>query len=477
MRHYAWLPVSVSPMFREQVLTKYPALEEGSDEAQVYRKLMQYCLFGTYRYDKDFDRHELILPHTLMDSFKKKNHKRKGEGALAWIKRFSRDVAPTTYSLYNRKHGRARSIDPKIERQVLDAAALEMLNWHDTGGGVEFDSGEQVSGRRSRRLLEEYQAELRASAAIRSADHPARELIDFLNDQPTETLERVLSANEQAVIDAVLEMPTATGKDRVRRHAALRVLRVTTRSKLMLYRESPRTTRIHPVGATIHQLPRALRKLALRGCISLDLKAAQLAIVSKMWGVHSLHAFLAAENDIWDELFSSLGVSPQKKPILKAAIYSITFGMEIDGVRWKLRRGVDGIRGLDKAQAAQFFEHRLIADLVTAREEAFSRLAEAGGAVDAFGRWISVDDPTTMRDLRSVLAQQVQSYEVLLMLSLLPVWQKEQNNVKVLSWLHDGVTIKYHDPRELKQQITRLQRALARRAAEFDIPTRLEWDA
>ncbi len=62
--------------------------------------------------------------------------------------------------------------------------------------------------------------------------------------------------------------------------------------------------------------------------MELDLKASQLAIVSQLWDVPSLREFLSSpECNIWDEFQNWLEVSDEYKPVLKAANYSVVFGM------------------------------------------------------------------------------------------------------------------------------------------------------
>lgn len=70
-------------------------------------------------------------------------------------------------------------------------------------------------------------------------------------------------------------------------------------------------------------------------------------------------------------------------------------------------------------------------------------------------------------------AQVVQSWEVRLMLSLVPVLRGERQ-LYCLSWLHDGLTVWCGDSTKRERHINKLKAAVQAEAEQWGFPTWLE---
>lgn len=95
---------------------------------------------------------------------------------------------------------------------------------------------------------------------------------------------------------------------------------------ITVYADSQNTARIYALSASVHQLPRHIRKTAFAGCIEFDAKACQVAIVAHLWDLPCLTRFLCEGKSFWSELIAWLQLDEGYKDTLKQAVYSIIFG-------------------------------------------------------------------------------------------------------------------------------------------------------
>jgi len=113
------------------------------------------------------------------------------------------------------------------------------------------------------------------------------------------------------------------------------VVKSMNRRKFLRYAGIAATLSSIAAGASVNYLPSELRHHAFAGAVELDLKAAQLAIVSRLWDIPSLREALEAalhapegeDRSIWRKLADWMRVTAEYKPILKRTISSLVFGM------------------------------------------------------------------------------------------------------------------------------------------------------
>jgi hypothetical protein len=377
-----------------------------------------------------------------------------GFSGLDWLCRFSDDVFPLNPSDYKFMDYRARTIRPEIPDDVINARDGEIAATLDA---LRQDRVDFATGRRpSRRQLAQQRTASLEKVVAPAADHPGRDLVLWLNGQPAHCYRKLLEKNWSALYQGAMTLPAERSRD-----ATIRVLHHLQDQRRMVYGVTEKTPRIHAQGMNPHLLPRHLRKIAFDGAVSLDLRSAQLAIVAKLWGVQSLHDFLSAGRSIWEELYRHLDVGEECKPALKSAVYALTFGKGEGNLVDDLERRIpDPVR---------FVTHPLIAELLKARKVVQDKIRQRGRIEDAFGREVRMRRGVTPL---SLLAIHAQSYELKIMLAVLPIVQAERD-VRIVSWFHDGLTVKSTDRSEQPRQITRIKKAIDNQAKALGIPTNL----
>ena len=468
----------MSQGLRDVVMEAYPALGGEGLKATAYRQIMQYVLFGSFVDDDTGDR---VLPYRTVADLVSDSARSHRFNAAKWIDLFSREVAPLNPSPYIYAAGKARTIRPEIAPAVTEAISSESAKAADNEGRVWFHSGLPVSRRSEQEAMRDYEADMRDIADQTVGEkHPARPLIDYLREQPQVRVGKLLAENLPHVQAAVWRLPSGTKRDRDRRGWCESLLISLKKCACLYYKGSENTPRIFAVGASVHQLPRDIRKIAFSGCSECDLRSAQLAVVAKIWDIPILDEFLRAEKSIWAELHGYAQLpNLAYKPILKRTVYSIVFGMKRENLHTQLASGNMNDSGVGNERAEVILKHPLIRKLLTARNKALDRIWYAGGGVDAWGNWIptmwTAGDKKVIRETRSVLSHVVQSYELRLMLPALDVIRKEQQ-VYLVSWLHDGITVLLGNSTKADAQERRLQKAVQGEAAALGIATYLEVD-
>ncbi len=479
MSTYTHCITSTSKSYRDSVLCMLPNLDEtqrttmeGKHEARVFREMENHFVFGIYRNRND--QRSLLLPHPILAKWVGVHPHTKSFRSLDWIERFNDRVHPVEVSPYNSTLGKCRAVVPHIPEAILaerDAqirSDLSSPGW----GRVDFVTGRTVTQRAYRAGLKRYEASLRKSAQFPD-DHPAKDLLLWLNSQPQNSLEKTIKSNWQHVLSVTNSMPKHTPQQQVRKDAALRVLHVLQDYRRMWYSSSDGSPRLYAVGASIHQLPREIRHAALKGSIQLDLTACQLAIVAKLWRIPTLQDFLAGSSSVWARLALDLELDHNHyKPFLKELVYSAIFGMRKQDLLEKCEYGTTAQSGLGAVKSKAFINHTLIRDLLEARRVAFKDVKQAGRLMDAYGRSLKLESKEPA-NLRSLVAQQVQSYEMRVMSAALPVLQIEKD-IRVISWLHDGITIRIQDPTEERRKLRRVIIAIDQAAEKLGFATRVQ---
>jgi hypothetical protein len=479
---YVPYPHKCTRAFREAVLARYPALRDNP----AYLRIMEYLLFAPYRWDGDHGR--VLFGHDLVA----KLVGRKPVGsfrAQSWIDRFSQQVLELHASDYRYVDGKARTVKPDIDPVILELRDSMLVD--EVGEFVSFLTGRPVSERSRKKTAKEYETMIREEVGARVSAlvdvHPAQELLRYLNDQPHHSFEKLLRQNWERLMRAALELPDGQTRDHV-----FRVLLGMQDFRRMIYGPTEKTARIYAQGINLTQLPKELRLLAVSGTVHLDLSACQLAIVAKLWDIPRLKRELTSirrlDSSLWTKLAwdvntvcnpgvenyeeMELVIDPDRdKPLMKMAVYSITYGMSRRNVQRLLRAGTSSRCGLDEDALEAFMEHPLIRDLLEARRRAHRQAARDRRLTDAFGREIRV---SRNNPARAGLAQQVQSFELQLMLAALPGVEGANGDISVIYWLHDGVALWFTDRSKRPQQLARIVEAVQREADRLGIPTWVE---
>lgn len=463
----AQFPYTTSPVLYEHLLTTYPALRGTSLQACGLRAIARHALYGIHIED-EVGTSTLLFTRRMLADWLNRHQNDDSVVVKNWIRLFEEHLFPLNATRWDYLDGKARRIRPQIPRELheLRDHSLRLELRSRDPARLDLVTGEVLSQRRQQVRRYGYDRELREGVDI-SPTHPAYELASFLNQQPQKTLDRILSRNWAGLIEAAFALPPSPTRE-----AGMRALAAIQECRSMIYDASERTPRIHAQGPTIHQLPRELRKRALHGCMGLDLRCSQLAIAARVWDVGPIRSFLEANGAIWEELLRHLRLDSVYKPLLKRALYSTVYGMKPTNIHRLLMGNERGLDGIGRALADCFMRHPLIEALLTARNQAFTAARDRGGLVDAFGRWIPI---TSGVDDGSVVAQQLQSHELAIMLAALPVIKK--GDLYVVSWLHDGMTLHSSDATKRERRVAQVAAAINREASTREFYTEVEQES
>lgn len=468
-------PIAVGEEFRALVMDAYPALLHH-EKASAYRGIMQYLLFSTFLDEKAMDEERIVFPFTHVAGCVGLYPKAAGFSAADELADFCRDVAPLNIKESRFTDKQARSVSLILPPHVQNALAKERERMTDKNL-VWFQSGISVSRRNRRDYYQAFQKYQEEMAQL-PPDHPAFELGELMRTQPQDVFSRVLNNNLPYVKQSLLDSPCSSDQEKATRGWNLRVLHSVGDYVRQFYTSVGGSWRLFSQAPSINHLSRDFRRMALAGEMEFDLRACQLAVVAKLWNVPLLQRLLENEKSIWQFFSDLLGKPIERcKPILKTAIYAIVFGMRAREVCRMVAYGTRHDLGIGQTAALKFINHPIVESLLEARTRELVKIAEQDGAEDAFGYWWRVQrnnrNQQTVRGRRSVLAAVVQSYEMQLMLSILPFLQNGKQ-IRLLSWLHDGVTLRMSDPTHRSYQIREMQAAVARTAAMLGMATELE---
>lgn len=466
---------AVSAQFRELVMGHLHALRDH-ENALAYRRTFQYLLFSNFSDKMEEEGYDgpnrIVIPYQTVAGFFGVHPKALGFSAGKPLRDFSHDVVQLDVRGSRYTEGRARSVALRLPPQI-EQALIEELERTDPMKEVWFVSGEAVTRRSRQKASREYEDYQREIAATMPLSHPAYHLQKHLTEQSQGCFNRVLRNNLPRVKEAVLAMPDATEKQRKSRNHNLQEIYGLNNYRQQCYVHVQSSSRLFAVGPSPNHLSREFRRMLFAGETEVDLRACQLAIVARLWEVSLLQDLLETGQSIWIFFSDFLGIPIELcKPIMKTTIYSIVFGALTYNAHRTMIFGSEKEAGIGKEATLRFFNHPIIGALLEARTRQLELIGRNGGAVDAFGNWISTKDGSAQQR-RSVLAAVVQSYETLLMLPMLPVI-KSSKQIIILSHLHDGMTMRLSDPSRKAKQIRDLQAAVSRKAKELGMATELE---
>ena len=368
----------VLPETREALLKAYtPAFEEPA-----YLRMLEYLLFST-RFDKDRPDY-LIIDAATLARIEGKSHllKHRNYSGKAFLGKFliNVQILLTEFPSYTRR--KARIIQPSWSEAVREALSHELRATASEREerGVLLSTGKRP-GKPTRkdaaRLKAERQAQVEMLSADVPPDHPARDLLSFLNTQPSRAMTELVRRNLDAARDAgrCVQRTMTPGSQ----HYNLQLLHDIEHDPVPLYKTVERTPRLFPAQPSYLTLSREVRKTLLRGCTEFDLKNAQLALAAHSWDVPELDAFIRAtvlrggHMTIWRALAELAGLKGEQgasKPLFKRVVYGLLFGQGEGNTLLLLKEGNAELRGIGAARAEQFMASPLIRALLDARTAA-----------------------------------------------------------------------------------------------------------
>ena len=328
-----------------------------------------------------------------------------------------------------------------------------------------------------------------------------RDIVAYHNTQGTNRGPR-LAERVEAVRVAAAALPEGQ-----KREYALRTASELAAQPQQVLGASENSPRPRPDGVTLLALPKDLRPLL--GLNEFDLVSAHPASAARWWGCEVLAGVLRGGGDPYKIIAADLGLSGARgRKAVKQAIIDLVYGARRGPSEFRLRSGkqvsTSGVEAEltvdlwamrtrerrsgqwksdlarataeDRAAAARFFAHPLVAELVQCRDAFAARLRAGECFLSAVGEVVCLRKRATAKQVRNAMHRLLAGDEVALVGALYAVARRYPDALTIQANLYDGVLVDFHRRDEARnQQIVRLlTRAVEEKALELGVCTRLE---
>ena len=438
---------------------------------------LDYVLFRPWIDDQnsDFIVCSQQIIHDIHGSSRKVHQKKnKTKELLEYLQLNLKDILPFEIMEYSSIAGKAYSINPIISDELkLKAEDRKVRFKRREIKYLSLIDKKSPSLKQLKKAEIEYLNQKSYFLKNTPLDHPLYEELKWLNGRKPHAFAR-LKANISAAKSIAAELiPIEKAIVNLDNLSNLPHMQV-------IYKTSDSSPRLYAIRGGIQTLSKPVRH-ALFGpsAIHLDLEAAQLAIVAKIWDIPSIQTLLKqiAQNrdqgsPIWTAMLEPIQAEfPQiGKAELKSLIYPMAFGMS----KKELSRRIESSCGVTLKQLQN--SSCLIADLLTARDQRKISIREDGVLTDVFGKehkYIEANyrnEYTT--NVRALMAYEAQAYEVALMKPAIQ-YCMSQPRCSLDLLIHDGITIRPTEADKSDMFVRGIQRAVQLKADELCIITRL----
>ena len=490
---------TVSKNFRDKIIKVYPACATEIS----YMRFIQYRLFSNNWEDKSknlikIPRYALAYCEGKLKQLAGKNYK----GHL-FLQEFKRDVQYIDWSDWSYEKGECRVAEFPIDKNIEWLLTLDVHKDYQNEGerfylisGLKFTTkNRNAELKAAREKLQDELDEVRQSRNIKQV--AAKIWTHLYTNSRDKHLLKVIDANidvVEAAIDNRIDLIETKKK------AYLELVDVIREGTIPMLHGVKNSCRLYESGASITGLPRQYRKMLCKGWTEFDIKSSQLAIVSSMWNISSIHQFLTNKNNVWDLFFNEFPVSEDEydetKRFFKESLYSIVFGKKEANIAKEYDVWFGEGAGL------KFSNIWLVRDLFDAREAEITRLANKPGgrhyspaaavmptSNSYFKTGMSLGEqkkykqtgimPHSQRKrITSVMAQEVQMIEMAILNPVIDLAAKNSKNYVITLWQHDGFSVKFLDTSK-RDKYTKVikngfQANLNRMKGTLNIPTYLE---
>ncbi|MGM9322243.1 hypothetical protein [Deinococcus aquaticus] len=245
------------------------------------------------------------------------------------------------------------------------------------------------------------------------------------------------------------------------------------------YTTSLHSPRYYAEGISMAQLSENVRKTLLGGAWSLDLVAAQLAILARQWELRGWQRVLqdAPAGGVWTQVLRDVKLGGlEHKAAFKTLLYSAAYGMS------KANLQARAAEAFGPGQADVLFGTELMRELLAGRRERQAQLQRDGGLLNQNGDMlVSLQERAaslkaakrTASPISSLLAHEAQAIELDLMRPVLDRMRTD-GRFRIVLWLHDGCYVTTGYPEALEQKlIEQVVREVNGRAAQAEVATTL----
>lgn len=440
------VPLSLYAYFREIV-----PVEKNAPVDVLALGFLDYITLHPWK-DRDDD-NRIVCSADIMHSFDNSLHlvtqKRSEVGPR--LKHLQNVLAPhVTFSIHQAStvNGKATSISvqfsPELEQLVGERRQAIRNGQDDTF--VSVLTGKTRTVRESKALKQAYVEQGKTEVAKAHAlGHPLQDELEYLNSRPSNTF-APLEKRFPAVLASIRKLKSESVDNNFRILEQLRI------HPQPLYKTVGNSPRLYTLMSGVQNMSKSVRTELFAGCVSLDLEAAQFAIVAAKWGIPEIQQALAGAG-AWKVILAEFHRHHPDltKEQVKSVLYPLIFGMPEFTLKKRIREHTHlaSERFLDASPTFRA--------LLEARKKRMAEIRKAGHIVDAFGITHSVSERKASgmrgdRAVRSLLAYEAQSYEALLMQAALRAIRQKERYVRPVLLIHDGVYLQFTGEADARKQ-------------------------
>lgn len=400
---------TTSKYFRDELLRFYPALKDTE-----FLKLAIWLIFSRFT-DEETD--NVVVPAELLARISGK-HIQLDMGNFKSSKlltKFSNEVAPLVVSGWSYANGKAREVESITWKSRVQQLIDQELRFEHKGERVYLLSGETYTNNKLKKK-EQYQQMDSTLSLLRMKPVPEQIFIQqYINALPLGIFEAMFEKNFNDAVEVAKRLSNSEYHLGV-----LHNLRDDVKPVVKFVANSPR---LFGSGMTLMNLKKEPRKVLMGGTEDIDVQNCQLRIIAKIWDIPEVSEILQI-GSFWDYVMQRISLTKEQ---IKTATYTIIFG----GTKKELRKQLgDDLEAL--------IDLPIYKILLKARNKRKRQIKLAGGVTNAFGKWLPAD--RTNQRLRSLLAQEAQSYELAIMAAGFEEATKRDDGIIVL-YQFDGVSI------------------------------------
>lgn len=370
-----------------------------------YFEFLWYLLRTSYK-EKESD--TLILPYELLRQFS--TTRAEDNNTELFLKNVSKQFPAFSYSLdFDKLQGKARTGMFEWPTSLKDAYYRDLDDF-DFSSKVHVKTGKYRTKYKAIQEQQERQEGLSSSTGVGSA--VTLKIIRFMNSQSMSNYTKVFNRNSPKAI----EMAKALD-NKWERESALNSLAE------MHYYPRPdmkavgHSDRVYPITAGLLTLKGDIRKALTAGMVDVDMTNAHIALLAKITGSKELNKVLKENKSIWD-------LYPWPKKLIKKHCYSAAYGMNYYGLLAQSPQG--------------FVDHWLTKLVIDVCSRRMKDISSALYLELVTNKAVEVKD----RKLESLLSEEVQAYEALLLWELIRI--VESHGETVFMTQHDGLTILFY---------------------------------
>ena len=449
---------TVSKNFRDEIIKYYPTCKNNKSQM----RFLQYRLFSNNWEDKD--NHILKVPQFNLAYCENKVSLLKGNNycGRTFLTKLENVFGIIWDDDWSYSKGKSRVVEFKLPREIEHSLEIEDYKNYTNSKRVYLIDGKKFNLSNRRKALKGWTKELEIEIDYHRNHQNVRQyaliIYNYMAQVDIKHFQQVIDKN---IVEVKEDAKVNIDLRDTQRKSVLELLDCIEESLKPMYKAVENTARLYPANASILGLPREYRKMLTKGWTEFDIKSSQLSIVSVLWGLPKTHQYLKEGNSIWDLFFDTFGDGglnyDEAKGFFKESLYSVIFGKE----ETKLCQMYDEVFGDNNG--ALFSDMWLIRELLDTREIKIQSIASVPGnkylsptlKTEFFVGMSKADTiefkktgvmPYAQRHrITSVMAQEVQTIEMLYLNPIFQYAEQNQNNFVITLWQHDGFSVKFLD--------------------------------